>query len=228
MKPTLFACCSLLLACGTVTLATAQQATPGQDPDLPQRVDPTEIAPLVASSPFTRSLNLSDSLVLTGIAYIEGKPVVTIMNKETKESHVVGEVPNAQGWKLAETSATVKLDRTQAKLMIGTEIVTVRYSEEQLTPEAMKKGGYRPGGGDGRGDGEHRDRGGDGPRREFPRPSEEDRNRFFSLSEDGRRKFMEKMRESGDKLRMASPEERTTYVRSIMERIEKEDQQNKK
>lgn len=225
MKPAFAACCSLLLLCSSATLATAQQAVPGQDPDLPQRVEPTEIAPLMAASPFTRSLNLSDSLVLTGIAYIEGKPVVTVMNKETKESHVVGEVSNAQGWKLAETSATVNLDRTQAKLMIGTEIVTVRYSEEQLTPEAMKKGGYRPGGSDGRSDGDHR---GDGPRREYRRPTEEDRQRFMSLSDDARRKFMEKMRESGDKLRMASPEERGAYVRSIFERIEKEDQQNRK
>lgn len=227
MKPTLSACCSLLLACGTVTLATAQQATPGVDPDLPQRVDPTEIAPLVDSSPFTRSLNLSDSLVLTGIAYIEGKPVVTVMNKETKESHVVGEIPNAQGWKLAETSATVKLNRTQAKLMIGTEIVTVRYSEEQLTPEAMKKGGYRPGGGDGRGD-EHRDRGGDGPRREYPRPSEEDRQRFMAMSEDARRKFMDTMRDNGEKLRMASPEERSAFIKSIRDKVEAEDKQAKR
>jgi hypothetical protein len=216
---------SLLLLCASVTLATAQQPSPGADPDLPQDVEPTEIAPLVASSPFTRSLNLSDSLVLTGIAYIEGKPVVTIMNKETKESHVVGELPNAQGWKLAETSATIKLDRTQAKLMIGSEIVTVRYSEEQLTPEAMKKGGYRPGGSDSRRDGERRD---DGPRRESRGPSDEDRARFHALSEDARRKFFEKMRESGDKLRMASPEERSAYVKSIFERVEKEDQQNKK
>lgn len=222
MKPAIITC---VLLCFAAALARGQSAATGQDPDLPQRIDPTEIAPLVASSPFTRSLNLSDSLVLTGIAYIEGKPVVTIMNKETKESHVVGELPNAQGWKLAETSATVKLDRTQAKLMIGTEIVTVRYSEEQLTPENMKKGGYRPGGSDGRSGGDSR---GDGPRREYPRPSEEDRNRFFALSEDGRRKFMEKMRESGDKLRMASPEERTTYVRSIMERIEKDEKGNKR
>ncbi|QIF02236.1 hypothetical protein [Roseimicrobium sp. ORNL1] len=227
MKPTTTARALLLLLCASATSATAQQATPGQDPDLPQRVDPTEIAPLVASSPFTRSLNLSDSLVLTGIAYIEGKPVVTVMNKETKESHVVGEIPNAQGWKLAETSATVKLNRTQAKLMIGTEIVTVRYSEEQLTPEAMKKGGYRPGGGDGRGD-EHRDRGGDGPRREYPRPSEEDRQRFMAMSEDARRKFMDTLRENGEKLRMASPEERSAFIKSVRDKVEAEDKQGKR
>jgi hypothetical protein len=221
MKPTIYAC---VLLCLSAALVCGQSTVTGQDPDLPQRIDPTEIAPLVASSPFTRSLNLSDSLVLTGIAYIEGKPVVTIMNKETKESHVVGEVPNAQGWKLAETSATVKLDRTQAKLMIGTEIVTVRYSEDQLTPENMKKGGYRPGGGDGRGE-EHR---GDGPRREYPRPSEEDRQRFMSMSEEARKKFIDLMRENGEKMRMASPEERSAFIKNIRDRVEAEDKQGKR
>ncbi|HSI63279.1 MAG TPA: hypothetical protein VLE43_09165 [Candidatus Saccharimonadia bacterium] len=221
MKPTISTCA---LLCFSAALASAQPAAPGQDPDLPQSIDPTEIAPLVASSPFTRSLNLSDSLVLTGIAYIEGKPVVTIMNKETKESHVVGEVPNAQGWKLAETSATVKLDRTQAKLMIGTEIVTVRYSEQQLTPEAMKKGGYRPGGGEGRSDGDR----GDGPRREYPRPSEEDRQRFMAMSEEARKKFIDLMRENGEKMRMASPEERSAFIKNIRDRVEAEDKQGKR
>lgn len=197
----------------------------GGDPDLPQRVEPGEIAPLMTASPFTRSLNLSDSLVLTGIAYIEGKPVATLMNKETKESYVVGETPNSQGWRLAETSATVKLDRTQAKIMIGTEVVPVRYSDAQLTPEAMKKGEHRPGG---TSDGRSEERRYDGPRRDGPRPSEEDRQRFFSLSEEGRRKFMDRMRESGDRLRMASPEERQAYVRNVMERIQKEEQESKR
>lgn len=215
MKFPPLACLSLLT--GLLCPAIAAGAAP--DPDLPQTVDPTEIAALVTSSPFTRSLNLSDSLVLTGIAYIEGKPVATILNKETKESYVVGESPNAQGWKLAETSATVKLDRTQAKLMIGTEIVTVRYSDAQLTPESMKKGGFRPGGGgEGRGDGHS-----DGPRREYPRPSEEDRAKFFALSDDAKRKFMERMGESREKLRMASPEERSAYVKKVFERIQEED-----
>ncbi|WP_075090488.1 hypothetical protein [Verrucomicrobium spinosum] len=69
--------------------------------------------------------------------------MATILNKQTKENFVVSETPNAQGWKLAETSATVQLSRTQAKIMVGAEMVTVRYSNEQLSPESMKKGGFR-------------------------------------------------------------------------------------
>ncbi len=209
---------SLLLASAlswSVWLPAAEAA----DPDLPQPVTPEEVTPLITASPFTRSLNLSDSLVLTGIAYIEGKPVATILNKETKENYVVSEEPNAQGWRLAETSPTTQLNRTQAKIMIGAEVVTVRYSEEQLTPENMKKN--RPGGGGGGpSEGERRY---DGPRRDGPRPSEEDRQRFMALSEKARGQFFEKMRESREKMMNASPEERQAYAKKIFDRIEAED-----
>jgi hypothetical protein len=205
------------LCASTARLDAADAAA--SDPDLPQPVTPDDVTPLITSSPFTRSLNLSDSLVLTGIAYIEGKPVATILNKETKENFVVAEEPNAQGWRLAETSATVQLNRTQAKIMVGTEIVTVRYSDEQLTPEAMKKGGFKPGGGPpGGGDGRN-----DGPRRDGPRPSEDDRARFMALSEKSREKFIEKMRESREKMQNASPEERMAYAKKVFERVEEED-----
>ena len=47
------------------------------DPDLPTPFDATVANSLLENSPVTRSLNLSDALVLTGIAYIDGKPVAT-------------------------------------------------------------------------------------------------------------------------------------------------------
>ncbi|HSJ03187.1 MAG TPA: hypothetical protein VK956_12075 [Verrucomicrobium sp.] len=199
--------------------STTGAATPvPADPDLPKAFDPTVADTLISAPPFTRSLNLSDSLVLTGIAYIEGKPVATILNKQTKENFVVSEEPNAQGWKLAETSATVQLNRTQAKIMVGSEMITVRYSNEQLTPESMKKGGFRPGG-----DGRHEERRDDGPRRERRGPSEEDRKRFEGLSPQAREKFFNQMRESREKMTNATQEERTAYVKKIFDRVEKDD-----
>lgn len=213
-----FVILSLAAVMAFLSCSPLQSAEPSPDPDLPQPVSPDDLAPLITASPFTRSLNLSDSLVLTGIAYIEGKPVATLLNKETKENYVVSEVPNAQGWRLAETSATVQLNRTQAKIMVGAEVVTVRYSEEQLTPEAMKKGGYKPGGGGGPPDGRH-----DGPRRDGPRPTEEDRARFNALSDGARQKFFDQMRESRERMMNATPEERQAYVRKIFERVEQED-----
>jgi len=221
---------SLSLACAALALgapayaadqkppaapATAPAGAP-TDPDLPQPVDMSHAQTMVDNSPFTRVLSLSDSLILTGIAYIQGKPVATILNKSTKESYVVSDEPNAQGWKLADTSASRTLTHTQAKLVVGTEIVTVRYSDEQTTPEANKQGrrGGPPEGG--RGDS-------DRPSREYRRPSEEDHQRFMALSEAAKTKLREKMGESREKLMNASPEDRSAYFKKIFEKVERDD-----
>jgi hypothetical protein len=190
------------------------------DPDLPQPVAPNDLAAIITSSPFTRSLNLSDSLVLTGMAYIDGKPVATLLNKETKENFVVSQEPNAQGWRLAETNATVQLNRAQAKIMIGSEMVTVRYSDEQMNSDNMKKGGFKPGGGSAEQGGERR---GDGPRRDGPHPSDEDRARYMALSDKARDKLRDTMMQSREKLMNASPEERMAYMKKVFERVESED-----
>ena len=194
-------------------LMMAYAVLPAADPDLPQAFDPGVAAPLLESSPFTRSLNLSDTLVLTGIAFIEGKPVATILNTANKESYVVSETPNAQGWKLAETNATVQLDRTQAKIMVGTEIVTVRYSEQQLSPENTK--GARPGGG---GDGGRRD----GDRRERRRgPDDETRQRIEALPEEERRKLFDDFRKNRDKFREMSDDQRREFFQRQLEQAER-------
>lgn len=198
--------------------APAARAADKADPDLPQPLDPKLATPLLESSPFTRSLNLSDSLVLTGIAYIQGKPVATILDKASKSTYVVSGEPNAQGWKLAETNASGTLSRTQAKIMIGNEIVTVRYAQEQISPEDMKKS-VRTYSGDRGGD-----RPPDAPRRDYPRPSDEDRQRFMALSAEAKGKFMEAMHESREKMQNATPEERQAYARKMFEKIEKADQ----
>ena len=124
----------------TGTLATfLHAAEPAQDSDLPQPFDSNAAQALLDNSPFTRSLNLSDSLALTGIAYVDGKPMATLVNKTTKESYVVSEEPDVHGWRLAETKASTHLQQTQVKIMIGAETVTVRYGEIQLAPGTGKK-----------------------------------------------------------------------------------------
>ena len=203
----------ILLSTGLHAAQPAAKA-PATDPDLPAPYDPNQGNSLLENSPFTRSLNLSDALILTGIAYIDGKPVATVLNKTTKENYVVSEEPNAQGWKLAETSAATKLNHTQAKIMIGTEVVTVRYSEEAMSPETNKKGGFKPGAG---GPGGPQD---NAPRREYPRPSQEDRDRYMSLPDEAKEKFRQIMTESREKMMNASPEERMAFAKKMFEQVE--------
>jgi hypothetical protein len=112
--------------------------TPAADPDLPQPLNLDSGQPLLQSSPFTRALDLSDSLMLTGIAYVQGKPVATVADKSTRQSYLVSEVPNAQGWRLADASASNEPRRTQVTLVVGSEEVTIHYNEGQLTPTTNK------------------------------------------------------------------------------------------
>lgn len=187
------------------------------DPDLPQPLDAAVTQPLLENPPFTRALNLSDSLTLTGIAYIEGKTVATILDKVKKTTYLVSEQPNAQGWKLAEASAAVAINHSIAKIMVGNEVVTVRYSPEQTAPDESKKGSRWGGQGGGE------DKGGGPPRGGFQRPSEEDRRRYESLSDQGKEKVRNFFRDNRDHLMNITPEERMNFIRQNFDRILKED-----
>lgn len=129
--------CACLSLASMVPALRASEGVP--DSDLPQPFDASVAQPLLESSPFTRSLNLSDSLTLTGIAYVEGKPVATLLNRSTKESFIVSEEPNALGWTLAAANPDPELRHTQVRIMVGPELVTVRYGDEQLAPEHARR-----------------------------------------------------------------------------------------
>jgi hypothetical protein len=210
----------------TFAIITASCAI-AQDADLPRPFDPTVVTPMLQNSPFTRAVNLSDSLILTGIAYIDGKPVATLLDKETKKHYVVSEQPNPQGWTLQEASQTTNVKKAQAKVAIGGEVVSIRYDEEAMTPDAMKKMKERPrsdrppppsGGGEG-----------DRFRRSDRGPSEEDRRRYESLSDKAREKFRDELRIkfSDPNFRNAPEEERRNAVKAAFEKIEKEDKGGK-
>jgi hypothetical protein len=191
------------------------------DPDLPQPFDPAQLAPVVTSSPFTRMVNMSDNLVLTGIAYIDGKPVATVFNMETKQSHIVGSEPNFQGWTLQEAMPAPDITKSQARITIGGEVVSVRYAA--LNAKDMKSDGRSS---------ERSDRGSSSGGERFRSsrgPSEEDRKRYEALSEKGREKLREVFRSkfSDEKFRNAPEEERRNIIRKEVERIEKEDKSRK-
>lgn len=213
----------LLLPSFLLVLPVSLQAAQ-PDPDLPQPFDASSLAPVIQNSPFTRMVNMSDNLVLTGIAYIDGKPVATIFNKETKLSYVVSETPNPQGWKLTEAMPAPDIARSQAKITIGGEVVSVRYDAAAMSPENMKKDKARSS--DGRGPSSGGD---DRFKRSSRGPSEEERKRYESLSEAAREKFRNMMREkfSDEKFRAAPEEQRREMVRREFERIEKEDKKGR-
>jgi|JI10StandDraft_1071094.scaffolds.fasta_scaffold210376_1 hypothetical protein len=197
---------------------------PAGDPDLPSALDPTTLQEVVQASPFTRSVNPSDSLILTGIAYIEGKPVATLFDTEKKQSFIVSEKPNFQGWTLQEAVPAADMRFAQAKVSIGGEVVSIRYDKDAMAPDKMKRdksastGAPPPPGGEGYRKGTSRG------------PSEEDRKRYESLSDGAREKFRNVLRErfSDPKFRDAPEEDRRAFLKSTFEKIEKEDQSSRK
>lgn len=193
---------------------------PNGDPDLPQPFDPNTLAAVVENSPFTRIVSISDSLVLTGMAYVDGKPVVTIFDKNAKQSIVVSDEPNLKGWKLVGAKPSEKIDFAQAQIAIGGETFSIRHTTLSKDDMRRDKGERRDGppGGGPPGSGDRFSRGGKGP-------SEEDRKRYESLSEKARDKFRDVLREkfSDEKFRNAPEEERRNMIKSAFEKIEKED-----
>jgi hypothetical protein len=180
---------------------------------------------IVENSPFTRIVSISDSLVLTGMAYVDGKPVVTIFDKTAKQSIVVSDEPNLKGWKLVGAQPAEKIDFAQAKIAIGGETFSIRHTS--LSKDDMRKDkSERREGGPG---GPPPPGGGDRFSRSNKGPSEEDRKKYESLSEKARDKFRNALREkfSDEKFRNAPEEDRRNALRSIFEKIEKEDKGGK-
>lgn len=201
-----------------VVAPAAEPPAPSGDPDLPQPFDVTSLGPIIQNSPFTRIVSISDSLVLTGMAYVNGKPVVTIFDKNEKQSLVVTEEPNLKGWKLMEAMPSANIDRAQAKIAIGGETFSIRHStldKNDLTKGKSDKGDR----------GSRGDSGGDRLSRSNRGPSEEDRKKYESLSETARNKFRDAMRQkfSDEKFRSAPEEERRNSIRAMFDKIQKED-----
>jgi hypothetical protein len=203
------------------------------DPDLPQPFNPKEVKALIDDPPFTRAVNLSDSLLLTGMAYVEGKPVVSVLDRETKKTHTISEEPNELGWRVVEAPPSKKLSKAQIKIQIGAETVTVRYNQDGIA-ETLKDKKATPPSSSGSDRGPREDRGPKeedrGFRRSMRGPTEEDRKRFEALSSDAQEKVRNIFRDSGfrEKMINMSDDERRTYLRSQVDKIEAEDKKTRK
>ncbi len=136
-------CRLLVLAVLLSTRLGADEVAPGNSPDdadLPQPVNGAAAQEILANSPFTRSLDLSHTLQLTGIAYVEGHPMATFFNRETKRSFVLSDEPDESGWRLLETHPSPEFARTMVKIQAMNEQVTVGFGDEQIDPGPSRKG----------------------------------------------------------------------------------------
>lgn len=120
---------------------------PPSPADLPEPVTAGHFAALKGNSPFIRTLGLSQSLVLTGVARIGNDVVATLFNSETRESFVVTHESNHLGWQLMDVAGDqTDLESLTAKIKVaGTEVVSIRY--EKIPAEQMRRKPGTPGSG---------------------------------------------------------------------------------
>lgn len=192
---------------------TAAGAAPGEDlaPFLPRPVEASHFEALTAQSPFTRTLNLSDSLILTGVARLDGRQVATLLDKDSKETYVVSGRANSQGWKMVELKEDEDLEKVAARISVdGGEVVTVRYAEWQLDP-----GEARPAGG--RSEEGAAESGGDRRRTRGPPP--EIREKMSRLSDEQRSQLFRKVREMHEKNPDMSWDDRRKMFREEMDKM---------
>ncbi len=179
----------------TSLLKPGNLSKPYNQPGMPLTITESDFKSLQSNSPFTRSLNLSDSLILTGIAKIGEETIATLVDKKTKESYVVSANANAQGWRMIEVAGDQSdLEKMTAKISVaGGEVISVRFDENQLKPGEGKPAA-------GSSSGERREEGrGDGRR---GGPSTEFREKMSQLTEEQRGKLFDKMRQ----IREANPD----------------------
>ncbi|NNE91356.1 MAG: hypothetical protein HKN23_06885 [Verrucomicrobiales bacterium] len=94
---------------------------------------------LFEKSPFTRTLNLSDTLVLTGVAQLDGKPVATLIDTEDGQSIAISETPNERGWKMVEFTGLNDLEVAVAAIAFESgEVVRIRYDRERIKSTAQR------------------------------------------------------------------------------------------
>ena len=206
-------------------LSLAWSAETEPDPDLPQKFDPTSLTGLVSASPFNRSINLADTIILTGMAYVNGKAMANLLDSETKKTYIVSDVPNASGWVLESAVPARDFKLAQVKVRIGGELVTIR-SNTAAVAAAQKGGPPPPSGGSERGRGPSE--GDRGYSKGHRGPSREDMDRFNSMSPEAQEKVKNLFREGREKIMSMNEDDRRTYIRSQVEKIAADDAKGNK
>jgi len=99
---------------------------------IPGPVTAEHFAALFDRSPFTRTLFLSESLILSGTAWVDGGPIVTLIDTEEALSLAVSGQTSSRGWRLIELSDDADLETCVATISAEGEVVRVRYDEERI------------------------------------------------------------------------------------------------
>lgn len=120
-----------------VVLLGFAAAAHAQDNAVPAPVTPAQYADLIERPPFRRHLSLSESLVLSGVARLSGRTMVTVWNRASGESFMVTGTPNPQGWRLVSLAEGADLKNVSATIASGSQEITLRFDPDRLIPPKL-------------------------------------------------------------------------------------------
>ena len=199
---------------------TTAAAPSGWNP--PQPVLEADVAALKANSPFLRPIDLSHTMTLSGVAREEGHLFATLQDRETKQTVIVSDTANAQGWRLIGVGGDqADLKTVTATIaMSGGEEFTVHFGEMQLNPaEAKPANGRRdprqPGGPNSGPTDYRRGVSGDGFRGP---PPPEIVDKLSRLSDDRRERLIRQIGEIRDRNPQMSSEDRRQVFTRLLDR----------
>lgn len=217
-RVTLLVAGSLFLNAG---LDAGDSSSPPVSPEGTAPATDEDFSALKTSSPFLRSLDLSESLILTGIARIKGDVFATLLDRETRETHVVSPSANTLGWRMVGIAGNQSdLGTVTAQISVaGGEVFSVRFDENQLKPGESRPGGG-PGGGSGPGSnspaGNYREGiRGDGFRGP---PPPEIVDKLSKLSEGDRETMIRRIIEMREQNRDVGDDERRVMINRMLDR----------
>lgn len=112
---------------------TSERVTKSESSILPNDLTDDYFTALKENSPFHRTLDVSKSLILTGIARIDEEPVAAFLDLETGNRFVVSKNEiNSEGWQLVEVLGDPSdIETLTAKIKIagGSGIFSIRYEK---------------------------------------------------------------------------------------------------
>lgn len=172
--------------------------------------DETLFSALRETSPFLRTLDISETYVLRAVATFEDIGYARVFNRETEQTITIelGGEPQAgmELVKIISPPAGGSLSGVSARISFAGEIAELKYSPEQLDP-VRRSGPSR--GGPSRGKGPPRGKG----------PSSQDREKYMQLSEDRKQKLREYIKATVQKYPDMPREERGNLIRGAMQKL---------
>ncbi|MEO0445175.1 MAG: hypothetical protein AAF191_03765 [Verrucomicrobiota bacterium] len=115
----------------------------GPPPPPMEPVTEDDFRVLQEHSPFSRSVDLSGTLGLTGVAWIEGEWVATLVDLKTKKTLLVSKSENKFGWELVDVRGDIdQLNSLTAELRVAGEVISVAYHKTTFDPTSrLGRGG---------------------------------------------------------------------------------------